>query len=210
MQAGPNSRRTYASVEFEPIGRNQRNFAQGTASQCIIEKGVILDRIPRVGLSSASHFQIRYRSLSAITRGTVIGASVVRRIELGERVNLNGAIEMAAVGTALHAVIAAELINPDQPDAEQCAEAIIAGAGLTAYLKADEAVACARRFHEWSWAQLGQQRILAEYPVSQRMPNGPHTRGWIDVLVETETGWVIVDHKSSPRPRTEWDADALA
>jgi hypothetical protein len=28
------------------------------------------------------------------------------------------------------------------------------------------------------------------------------------VLIETELGWVIVDHKSSPRPRADWPAEA--
>ena len=42
------------------------------------------------------------------------------------------------------------------------------------------------------------------------MDNGQIVRGWIDTLLDTETGWVIVDHKSSPRPRGEWEAEALA
>ena len=32
----------------------------------------------------------------------------------------------------------------------------------------------------------------------------------MDVLLETPEGWVIVDHKSSPRPRAEWVEEALA
>ena len=33
-------------------------------------------------------------------------------------------------------------------------------------------------------------------------------KGWIDALIETEEGWVILDHKSSPRPKSEWRKEA--
>jgi ATP-dependent exoDNAse (exonuclease V) beta subunit len=34
-------------------------------------------------------------------------------------------------------------------------------------------------------------------------------RGWIDVLLETDAGFVVIDHKSSPRPKGEWPVEAL-
>ena len=43
----------------------------------------------------------------------------------------------------------------------------------------------------------------------KRCANGQTMRGWIDVLIETAEGWVIIDHKSSPRPKSEWRAEAL-
>ena len=46
--------------------------------------------------------------------------------------------------------------------------------------------------------------MLTEHPIVHRLEDGRVVRGWIDVLLETDTGWVIVDHKSSPRPKSEW------
>ena len=43
----------------------------------------------------------------------------------------------------------------------------------------------------------------------QALDDGRVLRGWIDVLVETADGWIVVDHKSSPRPKREWPAEAL-
>ena len=37
----------------------------------------------------------------------------------------------------------------------------------------------------------------------------PPTRGWTDLLLETDAGWIVIDHKSSPRPRPEWAAEAI-
>ena len=33
--------------------------------------------------------------------------------------------------------------------------------------------------------------------------------GWIDLLLDTENGWIVIDHKSSLRPRSEWADEAL-
>ncbi|HKK49819.1 MAG TPA: PD-(D/E)XK nuclease family protein [Alkalispirochaeta sp.] len=35
-----------------------------------------------------------------------------------------------------------------------------------------------------------------EWPVSLRHANGQEMHGWIDLLVQTPDGWVIVDHKT--------------
>jgi ATP-dependent exoDNAse (exonuclease V) beta subunit len=56
-------------------------------------------------------------------------------------------------------------------------------------------------------AQFKPKRILTEYPISQTLKDGRRLRGWIDALVETDAGWVIIDHKSSPRPKSEWQQE---
>jgi ATP-dependent exoDNAse (exonuclease V) beta subunit len=42
------------------------------------------------------------------------------------------------------------------------------------------------------------------------LDNGQRMNGWIDVLVDTEEGWVIIDHKSFPGAKREWDQRALS
>ena len=34
--------------------------------------------------------------------------------------------------------------------------------------------------------------------------------GWIDLALETEQGWVIIDHKSAPHPKSDWADIALS
>ncbi len=136
------------------------------------------------------------------------GAGMGETIDLGERVPIHGD-DMIAIGNALHAVVAAELVNPDREDAIARATAILAAYGAGSYVSAEDAIACARRFRRWVLARFRPQRILVEYPVSQRCPNGQVVKGWIDVLVETSGGWVIIDHKSSPRPKAEWSQEVI-
>jgi len=139
----------------------------------------------------------------------VNGAAIGRTIELGERVLINGD-DMTLIGNALHAVIAAELVNPDRADAVARAAAILGGYAASVYIDADAAVACARRFRAYVTAHFKPQRIHVEYPIQHVLANGQRVRGWIDVLLHTAAGWVVIDHKSSPRPRNEWEQEALS
>ena len=116
---------------------------------------------------------------------------------------------MGKIGTALHAAIAAELVNPHRGDSvDRAAELIRNGAGEGA-LSPRDAVDCARRLMDAVNARFAPRRMLAEHPVEFVQDNGQVLRGWIDLLLETEQGWIVIDHKSSPRPRPEWTAEAL-
>src|SRR5690606_37905283 len=117
--------------------------------------------------------------------------------------------DMAAIGTALHALIAAELINPGRGDRLERARALLEGYGVSVFLDAEAALAAADRFREWVERRFAPRQILAEYPVAHLLEDGRVVRGWIDVLLETEAGWVVIDHKSSPRPRAEWGEDVI-
>lgn len=140
----------------------------------------------------------------------VDNAIVVQRFELGERIDLHGADDMVEIGLGLHAVIAAELINPGRPDANELALAILERRGVEKLLKPEDALACASRFREFLFNQFNASQILAEFPVSHALGNHQVVKGWIDVLAETNQGWLIIDHKSSPRPKSQWEQAALA
>ena len=139
----------------------------------------------------------------------VPNARVISQRELGDRIELNNATDMRAIGLGLHAVIAAELINPGLPDAAQRAREILEGEGVAVYLKAEDALAAAARFRAYLHESFDVKRILVEWPISHALDNGQLVKGWVDVLVETHQGFVIIDHKSSPRPKSEWRQEAL-
>ena len=80
---------------------------------------------------------------------------------------------------------------------------------MNAYIDPDHILICAQNFHSFIASTFNPVRILAEYPVEQVRKNGQVIKGWIDVLLETKEGWIIIDHKGSPRPRNEWEEEAL-
>ena len=156
---------------------------------------------------SPSVIRLRER-LSPSEAGPVEGAKVGNIVELGPRIAVHSD-DMGKIGTALHAAIAAEFVNPDRDDAVECAASLIRNwAGEGAMAPAD-AVECARRLREYLSARFGTNQMLVEYPVEFVQDNAQVLLGRIDLLLETEAGWLVIDHKSSPRPRSEWKDEAL-
>lgn len=140
----------------------------------------------------------------------VVDAIVGKIFEIGPRISIQGKdMDMAGIGTALHAVIAAELLNPDRDDAEKGAAALFAALANEGTVAPVDAVGCARRLRTALDAHFAARRILVEHPVEIRQDNGQVLRGWIDLLLETDAGWIVIDHKSSPRPRSEWADEAI-
>ena len=156
---------------------------------------------------SPSELRIRER-VSPSQAEPVEGATAGEMVEIGPRVAVHSD-DMGKVGTALHAVIAAELVNPHRDDAvDRAAELIRIGAGEGALPPCD-AVDCARRLMDAVNTRFAPRRMLVEHPVELVQDNGQVLRGWIDLVLETGQGWIVIDHKSSPRPRSEWPAEAL-
>ena len=136
-------------------------------------------------------------------------AAIRRRIDFDRRIDLHNAPDIQEIGLVLHAAIAAELINPDRPDALEHIQAILEAHGIANYLQPQDALDTARILRTNINEHFKATRILAEWPISHRVDSGQLAKGWVDVLVETSEGWVIIDHKSSPRPKSEWEQEAL-
>ena len=139
----------------------------------------------------------------------VEGASVGEIIGIGERIVLKGNA-MADVGNGLHAVIAAELVNPS-PDASaiERAEELLAGHGAAEHLDARDAIAVARRFARCLEERFQVTSVHVEVPILHALDDGRVVRGFVDVLAETEKGWLVIDHKSSPQPPAKWPEEAM-
>ena len=156
---------------------------------------------------SPSELRLRER-ISPSHADPVAGAAAGALVETGSRIAVHSD-DMGRVGTALHAAIAAELVNPHLDDAVDRAAALIRNGAGEGALSPRDAVDCARRLMEAVHTRFAPRRMLVEHPVELVQNNGQVLRGWIDLLLETEQGWIVIDHKSSPRPRSEWAAEAL-
>jgi len=63
---------------------------------------------------------------------TAARARVAETVRLGSRIVVNRNLDPAAVGEAVHACLAAELVAPDQPLGEREVQAILARMGVAA------------------------------------------------------------------------------
>ena len=67
----------------------------------------------------------------------------------------------------------------------------------------------ARRFARHLTRSLRATRFEVEVPVSHTRDDGREVRGFVDVLAQTPQGWLVIDHKSSPAPKSAWADEAL-
>jgi ATP-dependent exoDNAse (exonuclease V) beta subunit len=118
---------------------------------------------------------------------------------------------MALIGTALHALIAADLAHAALPGDDRVARAraLLDGYGAGHCFDAAAALAAAARLRAWIERRFAPRRVLSEYPVQHRLADERVVRGWIDLLIETDHGWIVIDHKSSPQPKSAWRDEAL-
>ena len=117
---------------------------------------------------------------------------------LRQRLHLSGHPDMALVGDAVHAFLAWDRPSREQSVREQKAAEILARFGVKAYLDAKELVSASTAFHAALDQTWPGARLYREWPVELRLPDRSVVRGSVDLVVETKSGFFIVDHKSFP------------
>ena len=138
-----------------------------------------------------------------------VAAKIGQVIDFGERVPLLGK-EMTDVGNGLHAVIAAEFVNPlSERKGISRAEEILVGHRVDGYLSGADALASAQRFRDFVTDRFAPSRIEVEVPLHHELDDGRAVRGAVDLLAETDSGWLVIDHKSSPQHKSTWQDEAL-
>lgn len=120
-------------------------------------------------------------------------------VSLGPRVALAGSPDMDAVGDAIHAFLAA-----DRDDNERVARAerLLSGYRVARCLAAHDLVTIASRLWRWIGERFPSAELRREWPVTHRLPTGTMVAGTVDVVISTQDGFVVLDHKSFPG-RTE-------
>lgn len=129
---------------------------------------------------------------------------IVERVSLGPRLALTGSPEMAALGEAIHGFLAADSVKAELPRRLEMAERLMARWGVGGALAPADVVAAADRLWAFCAKTWPGARLVREWPVVGRV-GLQRVQGRLDLLIETATGLVIVDHKTYPgRPET-WE-----
>jgi ATP-dependent exoDNAse (exonuclease V) beta subunit len=126
---------------------------------------------------------------------------------LEDRLPLSGVPDMNRLGEAVHTYLAAAL-GPAGGD-EQLAEEVLSRWGVTGCLRAKDLAAAAERLRTWADDQFPGAKWHRELPLFLRQPEGSVLRGAADLVLETESEWILVDHKSFPGTREQAEARAL-
>lgn len=132
---------------------------------------------------------------------------VVERVRLGGRLPIDGVADMAALGEALHAIIAYDDGSRDPTQRLADADATLARWGVKGFVAVDALTAC-DRLSTWLRNRWPHGNMLHETPVTARFGD-QLVQGKIDLLVEFGNSSAIVDHKSFPGRVDQWEARAL-
>lgn len=97
------------------------------------------------------------------------------------------------VGDAFHAFFAA---NPPSARAEAVAARVVEATGTAETLTPATLVAAGENLNRWLAANFPGGNVVREAPMALRREDGSLLQGFIDLLVETETECVVVDHKT--------------
>jgi len=114
---------------------------------------------------------------------------------IGETIKVHRGIEMNLLGEAVHRFLAAD-DSCREVDGRRCmADRLLNRWSPDSGLSVDQLMAISDSFHQWVSESWPNGRLLKEWPV--RLKEGNRVaHGWIDALIETDDGYVLVDHKT--------------
>lgn len=115
---------------------------------------------------------------------------------IGSRTKLLAGVDMAALGTAIHAFLAAD--RDDLDDRAGVARRLLVSHGVAHAVGEDDVVGASTAFRLWAQARWPDARWCSEWPLLHRLDSGQIVRGSPDLVLELEHTVVIVDHKSFP------------
>lgn len=137
-----------------------------------------------------------------------VPCKVIEQVRIGERIPLAGSVDMAMLGTAIHACIAASVTDSSAPLTEEEISEILCGHGVGNTVPAKAVWVQIAALHAWlsdRWPGAGRH---AEIPAEAILETGQVMQGRIDLLLETEKGWILIDHKSNPQGSEQWESVA--
>ena len=130
--------------------------------------------------------------------------AIAEQQRIGERIALSGSVDMAQLGTAIHACIAAALTDAGAPQSLEEIGEILVGHGVGDVVTAQSVQRQIDALINWMAQRWPTARRHAEIPVEAMLDNGQVMQGRIDLLLETPDGWILLDHKSNPQGPEKW------
>ena len=120
---------------------------------------------------------------------------------IGPRIVLTSRPDEIHLGEAVHGFFAAD--NPNLPTDQRrsMADGLLQRWGVDGALTADSLISAVDAFRSWVDARWPGAKWHREWPLHHRLLDGSVVRGIADLVVETDTGFAVIDHKAFPGKR---------
>lgn len=125
-------------------------------------------------------------------------ADVTEVAVLGPQLIPHGAANWDQVGSAIHGYFALPLAKLDDSVRLRAAQRLLDRWGATSAVDADVVVEAGERMLAFFAQHYPGATVTTEQSVAWRNADNQLMEGWIDLLLETPAGYVLVDHKSYP------------
>lgn len=144
-------------------------------------------------------------SLTALTEAAVDSVNIV---SIGARINIAGSPDMAALGECVHSFLAIDDTELERSERVRRATNVLRCWNID-HVTQDDLVEMSDRLNAWLKKEFGSHEKYAECPVTARMGN-QRLRGAIDLVIETQSAFHILDHKTFPGAPETWANKALS
>ena len=137
-------------------------------------------------------------------------ATVGNTVLYGTRLSINKAVNETALGNAIHSFLACVILNPEAKNHQKTAQNLLKAFELDQAIAPEDMVESAQSFMKELDQRFAPKSKLVEVPFHHTRPNGQSIQGFMDLLLETEKGWILIDHKTFPGAPSEYEAKALS
>jgi ATP-dependent exoDNAse (exonuclease V) beta subunit len=176
------------------------NGAEYQASVPVVENEVVY--WTRANLAKQEKQVLTFNPSASVQTTSFISEKVI----LGGPIQLQGAPNMANLGTAIHGCIGLSFTDVGKPLAKAEVTRLLSAYKVEHSISSEELMKQISIFIDWIKQRWPNASATAELPVQALMPNGQFLNGRLDLILETADGWIIIDHKSSVRNQDEWSS----
>jgi ATP-dependent exoDNAse (exonuclease V) beta subunit len=138
------------------------------------------------------------------SQSTSVAGTLVETVAIGARIKVDRECDPTMLGDAVHACLAAYLISDKESFDETRVKAILDRMGAQKAVSPDNLLRQLAAVRLWLTTRWPKARVFVEVPVTQTLDAGQIMNGRIDLLLQTDQGWILLDHKSSPQNSTQW------
>ena len=140
-----------------------------------------------------------FRVASAIDEeGTAVAVE-----EIGDRLTLNGEPDVRLLGNAVHGFLAADRAELELEDRREMATGLLERWGVADAIDVDGLFRASYVLRNWIDARWPDIRWRRELSMAHRLADGSVVSGTADLVLETDSEVIVIDHKSYPGGREE-------
>jgi ATP-dependent exoDNAse (exonuclease V) beta subunit len=123
--------------------------------------------------------------------------------QIGERLALAGSPDMNTLGEVFHRFFAADRPELSDDERRSLALGLLERWCLEQSLEAGALLQAGGALRAWAERQWPGAAWRREWPLARRLENGTVLRGFADLVLELDEGFVLIDHKTFPGGREQ-------